>query len=50
MGAAAVILITAGFTVYTLVNPTAGIVLWAAALCVALAAVKMRLAARRSPT
>jgi hypothetical protein len=48
MGAAAIILFVAGFSVYALVRPTLGVILWVAALLSAAAGVALRIIGRES--
>ncbi|MDP9075500.1 MAG: hypothetical protein M3N98_15310 [Actinomycetota bacterium] len=48
MGSAAIILVFAGFTAYTLVNPILGVVLWALALVAAVVGTVQWSAGRRS--
>jgi hypothetical protein len=42
MGAAVIVLLAAGVTAYTLVNPTLGVILWAIAVLLGVAAVVLR--------
>jgi uncharacterized membrane protein YvlD (DUF360 family) len=48
VAAAVVILLTAGFTAYTLLSPTIGVFLWAAALMTAVTGIARSVTHRRS--
>jgi membrane associated rhomboid family serine protease len=48
VAAAVVILVTAGFTAYTLLSPALGVVLWAAALMTAVIGIALSVTHRRT--